>query len=374
MSTPSTGQRGPLAGRRIIELGGIGPVPFCGMLLADMGADVIRIDRAGFVDPIHLQGRFDILRRGKKSILLDLKSAQGRAAVQKLAERSDGLIEGFRPGVAERLGLGPEALMAGNPRLVYGRLTGWGQSGRLSQAAGHDINYLALSGLLGAIGLKDSRPVPPLNLVGDMGGGALFLALAMVSAMLERERSGKGQVIDAAIVDGAALLGSVVFALHAAGMWVESRGENITDSGEPWYDSYRTRDGGYVAIAPIEPAFRQEFIRLAGLDPREIETLDQAPDRTALRRRLTALFAERSRADWEALFEISSACATPVLSLSETARHPHHVERGTFCEIDGVVQPSPSPRFSRTPAAVPRPPAAIGADTEAILAELAALR
>jgi alpha-methylacyl-CoA racemase len=343
------------------------------MLLADLGAEIIRVDRSGFVDPIHLPPRHDILRRGKRSILLDLKSPEGRSAVERLAARSDGLIEGFRPGVAERLGLGPETLLAAHPRLIYGRLTGWGQSGPLAQAAGHDINYLALSGMLGAIGLKDSRPIPPLNLVGDMGGGSLFLALAMVSAMLERENSGKGQVIDAAIVDGAALLGSVVYALHAADMWVDARGENVTDTGEPWYDSYRTKDGGYIAIAPIEPAFRQEFLRLSGLEADDITTLDRVENRPALRDRLTALFAQRTRAEWEALLETSNACATPVLSLSEAPHHPHLVERGTFCAPDGVIQPAPAPHFSRTPLGEPSPPVAIGADTEAILAELEAL-
>ena len=361
---------GPLTGYRIIELGGIGPVPYCGMLLADMGAEVIRIDREAAANPIGLEGRFDTTRRGKKSVILDLKSQAGNEAILALAKSSDVLIEGMRPGAAERLGIGPDALAALNPRLVYGRLTGWGQTGTMVHGAGHDINYLALTGLLHAIGLKGSRPVPPLNLVADYGGGTMFLLAGILAALLERNHSGLGQVIDAAMVDGAVSLGTTAFGLLAIDGWIDERGVNHVDSGNPWYDSYATSDGRYVAIAPEERPFRLAFLQALCLDIADFDALEAAGDMDEIRSRLQAVFATRTRDEWERLLADTDACATPVLSMKEAQQHPHLRARQTFCDVNGITQPAPAPRFSRTPSRSPQEPAAMGAHTDEILAEL----
>ena len=359
---------GPLAGVRIVEIAAIGPVPYCAMLLSDLGAEVVRIDRAGGVDRGVLNGdpRYELLNRGRRSVALDLKRPQGLEAALRLVARADALLEGFRPGVAERLGLGPEACLARNPKLVYGRMTGWGQDGPLAAAAGHDINYIALGGALHAIGRAGERPVPPVNLVGDFGGGALFLAMGVLSALLEASRSGRGQVVDAAMVDGVASLTTMLHGLLAAGSWVPERGVNLLDGGAPFYDTYETRDGQFVALGPLEPKFWAELVRGAGLDVEGLQQEDPAhwPE---IRRRLEALFRSRTRDEWCGLLAGTDACFAPVLSLAEAPGHPHLKARGTFVEIDGVVQPAPAPRFSRTPGRIQGPPRTPGQDTEEVL-------
>ena len=361
---------GPLAGYRIIELAGIGPGPFCGMMLADMGADVIRVDRAGAGGGV-VAPTADVLNRGRRSIALDLKNPDGVEVVMELVETADGLIEGFRPGVTERLGLGPDACWERNPGLVYGRMTGWGQSGPLSDTAGHDIDYIAVSGVLGAIGREGERPVPPLNLVGDFGGGGMFLAFGMVCALLETKTSGRGQVIDAAMTEGSAVLAAFIHGLAASGLWqLDAKGVNMLDSGAPWYDTYETADGGYMAVGAIEPQFYAEFLTLLGIDT---EALPAQHDRSRwpeLRDAFAERFMVKPRADWEAIFEGSDACVAPALNLAEAVTYPHNVSRQTFVEIDGLVQPAPAPRFSRTPPPTPQPPTPPGSHTDEILGEL----
>jgi len=352
---------GPLAGYKIIEMAGIGPAPMCAMLLADLGATVLRIDRqqpSGLGLPSAT--RFNLLNRSRHAIAVDLKRAEGVELVLRLAGQADALIEGFRPGVMERLGLGPEPCLARNPKLVYGRMTGWGQDGPLAQAAGHDLNYIALAGVLHAIGRAGAPPTPPLNLVGDFGGGALYLAFGVACGLLEAQRSGKGQVVDAAMVDGAASLMTIFFALHAAGNFSTTRGENILDSGAFFYDVYECADGGYVSLAPIEDKFLEELLRRMEIDPATMPAkLDRRrwPEAKA---KLAARFKTRTREEWCRLLEGSDACFAPVLSLAEAPSHPHNLARGTFIEIDGIVQPAPAPRFSRTPAQPPTPPEAPG--------------
>lgn len=354
---------GPLDGFRIVEFAGIGPGPMAAMLLADLGASVIRLDRLGESDlGIGIPTRFELLARSRPSVALDLKRPEGLALAADLLAGADALIEGFRPGTMERLGLGPDAVMARNPRLVYGRVTGWGQSGPLAQAAGHDLNYLGLIGALDAIGRAGGKPTPPLNLVADFGGGALYLAFGMVCAMLETQRSGKGQVVDAAMIDGAASLMTLFYGLYAAGRHKLERGTNLLDSGSAIYETYECADGRYVAIAAIELKFRKELFARLGLP----YTTD---DGAALRGKLEELFKSKTRDEWCALLEGSDACFAPVLSLAEAPHHPHNVARGTFVEIDGVVQPAPAPRFSRTPAAHPTPPAPRGEGARATLAD-----
>ena len=343
---------GPLEGLTIIELAGLGPGPFAGMMLADHGARVIRVERPG-----NLSVPNDPLTRNRESIALDLKQEEGKAIVRKLAERADGLVEGYRPGVMEKLGLGPEALLGLNPRLVYGRITGWGQDGPLAQAAGHDINYLALTGLLSCIGVADRPPVPPLNLVADYGGGGLMLAFGMVSALLGVQRGGQGQVIDAAMTDGAALTGALIYGLRAAGLWRDERGANLLDGGDPIYGCFACADGLEVSVGAIEPQFRAALF--AGLG------LAGAPTRAEI----AAAFAQLGRAEWLERFAGVDACVAPVLKLSEAAEHPHNEERRTFIELDGVVQPGPAPRYSLTPTDPPRPPRREGEDGAVILAE-----
>jgi alpha-methylacyl-CoA racemase len=373
---------GPLAGVKVIEIAGIGPGPFCAMTLSDMGAEVLRVDRtedSGL--GIDVDKKYDLLGRGRRSVAVDLKSERGVEVVLGLVERADALIEGFRPGVAERLGIGPDVCLKRNPRLVYGRMTGFGQDGPMATAAGHDINYIALSGALHSIGPKGGKPVPPLNLVGDFGGGGIYLAFGIVCALLERERSGSGQVVDAAMVDGAAALMTAIFGLRAAGIVSDERGTNVLDSGAHFYDTYETKDGKWVSIGSIEPKFHAELLRLAGLEGEELpKQFDQArwPEFAA---RLTEVFKSKTRDEWCAIMEGSDVCFAPVLAMTEVAEHPHNKARGTFVEVGGVVQPGPAPRFSRTKAEIQGPAPARGADTEEALAdwgvpedEIAALR
>jgi alpha-methylacyl-CoA racemase len=361
---------GPLQGITVLEIAGIGPGPFCAMMLADMGAEVIRVDRAGQVmggDPESPPA--DVLNRGRRSIGVDLKSPEGVETVLAMVEQADVLMEGFRPGVAERLGIGPDECRARNPRIVYGRMTGWGQEGPYAHAAGHDINYIALAGALEPIGRRGEAPVPPLNLVGDFGGGGMFLAFGIVCALLEAQRSGEGQVVDAAMVDGAAVLTTMFHAFRAMGVWHDERGTNMLDSGAPYYDVYETSDGQYVSVGSIEPQFYAELLRLSGLEGEE--GLAHQNDRSqwpAMKEKVAAIFASRSRDQWCELMEHTDVCFAPVLSLAEAPRHPHNVERGTFVEQHGVVQPAPAPRFSRTRPEIQGPPAHAGQHTDEVLA------
>jgi alpha-methylacyl-CoA racemase len=360
---------GPLAGITVIELAGIGPGPFCGMMLADMGADVIRVDRAQSVqggDPERPPA--DLLARGRRSVGVDLKSPDGVEVVLSLVERADALIEGFRPGVTERLGLGPDECLARNPRLVYGRMTGWGQDGPYASTAGHDINYISLAGALDPIGRRGEAPVPPLNLVGDFGGGGLLLAFGLVAGLLEARGSGQGQVIDAAMVDGAAALMTMTHSMRAMGIWNDERGTNMLDTGAHFYDVYETADGGYVSIGSIEPQFYAELLRLTGLEGEELPWQHERAQWPALKERFAAIFRTRTRAEWCEIMEGSDVCFAPVLSIPEAVEHPHNVHRGTFVEVAGIPQPGPAPRFSRTEAAIARPPAHAGQHTDEILA------
>lgn len=348
---------GPLTGLRILELEAIGPAPFCGMLLADMGADVLLVDRPeesglGLGAPRAYQTMF----RGRRSLALDLKSPAGRDAVLTLTEKADAIIEGFRPGVIERLGLSPDVLLARNPRLVVGRMTGWGQEGPLASRAGHDIDYIALSGALHAIGRAGEAPVPPLNLVGDFGGGGLLLAFGVACALVDAQRSGRGQVVDAAMVDGASILTSMFWGLRAHGQWSDARGTNVLDTGAPWYDTYATRDGQHVAIGAIEPKFYAELLARLGLDPASLPAQHDRARWPELRERFARVLATRTRDEWAAIFDGSDACAAPILSFGEAAAHPHARAREAHVTIDGVLQPAPAPRFSRTPGAVRRAP------------------
>jgi len=361
---------GPLQGLRVVEIASIGPVPMCGMLLSDLGADVVRIDRlkpSGLglsMDPAH-----DVTGRGRRSVALDLKAAAGRDAALRLAAGADALLEGLLPGVMEKLGLGPADCQALNPRLVYGRMTGYGQTGPLAAAAGHDLNYIALSGALHAIGPPGGAPVPPLNLVGDYGGGALYLAFGVMAALFERERSGRGQVVDAAMVDGAASLASLFYGLHAAGQWTAARGANLLDGGAPFYDTYETADGRHLSLAPLEPKFWAQLAAALGIEELHVKRQYDRSLWPAMRQAIAAAVKTRTRDDWAARLQGIDACAAPVLSFDEAPRHPHAVARGAYVDIGGVVQPAPAPRFDRTPAGHPRPAAAIGAHTAEVLAE-----
>ena len=340
---------GPLAGLRIVELAGIGPGPFAGMMLADHGAEVIRVDRPG----ARVDAK-DPLLRSRTLIGVDLKSADGIAVVRDLCRSADGLIEGFRPGVTERLGLGPDVLLADNPKLVYGRMTGWGQTGPLAAAAGHDINYIALAGALHAFGRAGEPPTPPINLVGDFGGGGMLLAFGMVAALLHARRTGEGQVVDAAMTDGAALLMSMIWGFRAKGMWSDARGTNLLDTGAHFYDTYETADGGWIALGAIEPQFYAEFRRLTGLDADPDFDAQMNPAAWGpLKAKLTALFLTRSRAAWCDLLEGADVCFAPVLSMAEAPAHRHNAARGTFADVDGVTQPAPAPRYSATASAAP---------------------
>ena len=357
---------GPLEGYRIIEIVGIGPGPFGAMMLSDMGAEMVRVERPGggaWEDP-----RMDLLSRGRRCISIDLKHPDGVETLLRLTEHADGLIEGFRPGVMERLGLGPDVCMARNPRLVYGRMTGWGQDGPLAEAAGHDINYIALAGALHPIGRRGEPPTVPLNLVGDFGGGGLMLAYGMVCALLERERSGQGQVVDAAMVDGAAALMTIFHATQQIGFWSDDRGTNLLDSGSHFYDAYETKDGKWISIGSFEPQFYALLLSKLGLEPADHPQLDKErwPE---LKETVAALFKKKTRDEWCTELEGSDVCFAPVLTIAEAREHPHNRARGTFVEIDGVGQPRPAPRFSRTDSLIQRPPARAGEHTDEILRE-----
>jgi alpha-methylacyl-CoA racemase len=335
---------GPLSGIKIIELAGIGPAPFCGMLLADMGAEVLRIERPGPASPLEI----GTLNRGRRRVVLDLKDPAAVQTALALVEAGDGLIEGFRPGVMERLGLGPEVCLERNPRLVYGRMTGWGQTGPLASAAGHDITYIALSGALHAIGPTDGPPIPPLNLVGDFGGGGMLLALGLVCGLLEARQSGRGQVVDAAMTEGAALQMAAVYDLFSRGHWRNQRGSNLLDGGAPFYGTYACRDGAYVAIGSLEPQFYALLLERCGIsDPAFLAQSEQA-QWPLLKTKLAEIFKTKTRAEWCALLEGTDVCFAPALDLAEAPAHPHNQARQTFVEVDGVVQPAPAPRFSRT--------------------------
>ena len=367
---------GPLAGLKIIEVAGIGPGPFAAMMLADMGADVIRIDRAGHAsggDPAVPPS--DILNRGRRSVALDLKSPEGVAVLLDLVEQADGLIEGFRPGVAERLGFGPDVCSERNPRLVFGRMTGWGQDGPYAPTAGHDINYIALGGVLAHLGRAGEKPTPPINLVGDFGGGGMLMAFGMVCGMLEAQRSGQGQVVDAAMIDGSSSLMMMIWAFTAMGIWNEERGTNLLDTGAHFYDTYECADGKFVSIGSIEPQFYAELLKYSGLEESYTSQGQELPaqmDRSKwddMKDHLTAIFRTRTRDEWSELMEGSDVCFAPVLSMSEAAAHPHNVARQSFVDVAGITQPAPAPRFSRTEAVVQRPPAHAGQHTDEVLAE-----
>ncbi len=359
---------GPLEGLRVVELAGIGPGPYTCMLLADAGAEVIRLDRARGrpVAPPN-GGHWDLLNRSRPSVAVDLKNPQGLELVLDLVDRADALVEGWRPGVAERLGLGPEACWERNRRLVYGRMTGWGQQGPLAERAGHDIDYIALSGALWSVGRAGQRPVPPLNLVGDFGGGGLLLAFGLLAAVLEAKRSGRGQVVDAAMVDGAASLMTMTYAFHQLGWWLEERGVNILDTGAHFYEVYETADGKWFAVGAIEPQFYAELLEVLGLAGEELPAQHDRSQWPAMKERFAAIFKTATRDEWAERFAATDACGAPVLSPWEAPRHPHNAARGTFVEVDGVVQPGPAPRFSRTPGAVRRPPPVAGQDTDEAL-------
>jgi len=356
---------GPLSGLRIIELAGIGPGPFCGMMLADMGADVIRVDRPGG-NPSASIGH-EVLFRNRRSIAVDLKSKAGVETILKLCESADAIFEGYRPGVAERLGVGPEECLARNPKLVYGRMTGWGQDGPLASAAGHDINYISLSGALHAIGRRDEAPVPPLNLVGDFGGGGMFLAFGMACALLDAQRNGKGQVVDASMVEGSAILMAMFYGLRSKKMYNDARGTNMLDSGAHFYDVYETADGKYVSIGSIEPQFYMLLLQKAELDPKVFgNPMDPSiwPD---LKAKLAEVVKKKTRDEWCTLMEGSDVCFAPVLSLGEAPQHPHNVARGSFVEAGGMLQPRPAPRFSGGNKEDLEPPRTPGTDTRTVL-------
>jgi alpha-methylacyl-CoA racemase len=359
---------GPLVGLRVVELAGIGPGPHAGMLLADLGADVVRVERP----PGGLQlapKEQDQLLRGRRSITLDLKNPADRETLLALAQQADVLIEGLRPGVTERLGIGPADCRARNPRLIYARMTGWGQDGPLAGHAGHDITYIAVSGVLHAIGSADGKPVPPLNLVGDFGGGSMFLVMGVLAALWERERSGAGQVIDAAMVDGVSALAQMFWSLRACGLWTDQRGANLLDSGVPYYDTYACSDGQYIAVGALEPQFYAALLDGLGLTDAGLpDRLDPA-GWPVLRQRFAEAFASRSRDEWMAVFDGTDACVAPVLSFAEVPAHPHIAARGTIITVGGVPQAAPAPRFSRTVPDTPTPPPQPGADTAAVLAD-----
>lgn len=363
---------GPLTGYKIVELAGIGPGPFAAMMLADMGAEVVRIERAQAVrGPAPDTPHYDVMLRGRRNLALDLKHPDGVSTLLDLVERADGLIEGFRPGVMERLGIGPDVCMARNPKLVFGRMTGWGQTGPYAPAAGHDINYISLAGALAHMGRHGEGPVPPLNLVGDFGGGGMFLAFGVVCALLEAQRSGQGQVVDTAMVDGAATLMSMFWAFKPLGIFDENnRGTNLLDTGAHFYDVYECADGNYVSVGSIEPQFYAELLRLTGLDndPEFAQQMnkDQWPQ---LKKKLAEVVRTKTRDEWCAEMEHTDVCFAPVLTMSEAAAHPHNVARGTFIEVAGIPQPAPAPRFSRTVARVDSPPAHPGQHTREVLTD-----
>lgn len=359
---------GPLTGLKLIEIKGIGPGPYAGQVLADLGAEVIVVERASKPNSIALPSAIDVNSRGKKSIALDLRKPEGLETLLKMVERADGIFEGNRPGVAERIGFGPDTCLARNPKIVYGRMTGWGQSGPLAHAAGHDYNYISLSGAAAAIGTQD-RPVPPLNVVGDFAGGSLFLVIGMLSALLEAQKSGKGQVVDAAITDGTSHLMSMFHSMDALGLFNTQREANMLDGGTPFYGAYETADGKHLSVAPIEPQFFAEMIQKLGLPEKYIAEQNNQAIWPELKTALTQAFKTKTRDEWVDLFEGSDACVAGILTLKEAAEHPHNKARGTYVEVNGQTQPAPAPRFSRSQSDTPKPSSAEGADTKAVLGE-----
>ena len=361
---------GPLSGKRIVEIAGIGPGPFCAMLLADLGAEVVRVDRASAVPDIMPDSpNLDLLNRGRRSVGVNLKTPEGIETVLKLVQESDALIEGFRPGVAERLGIGPEECLARNPKLIYGRMTGWGQEGTYSSMAGHDINYIALSGVLGMIGREGGKPIPPVNLVGDFGGGGMLLALGICAALVETAKSEKGQIIDAAMTDGSALLSTMMHSFKAMGMWGD-RGTNLLDTGAPFYDVFECADGEFISLGSIEPQFYSELLRITEIDQSENPKQMDRAGWAEMKSKIGDVIKGKTRPEWEELMEGTDVCFAPVLSMDEAYEHPHNKQRNTFIEIAGVMQPAPAPRFSRTPASVSSPPPHAGQHTEEVLAGL----
>jgi alpha-methylacyl-CoA racemase len=362
---------GPLQGVRVIEIASLAPAPFACMVLADLGADVIRVDRpTGAVGGVGSETTVDPLCRGRRSVALNLKDPAGIDVLLRLAETADVLIEGFRPGVTERLGFGPDVCLARNPGLVYGRMTGWGQEGPMAQMAGHDINYIAVAGALDPVGRAGERPLPPLNLVGDFGGGGMLLAVGVLAALYERSRSGRGQVVDAAMVDGAALLTSFIHGLRGQGLWQDSRGTNLLDGGAPFYDTYETADGLFMSVGALEPQFYAALLRGLGLDGEDLPGQLDRGGWPALRSRFTEVFKSRTRDEWTAVFDGTDACVAPVLGMGEAAAHPHATARTAFVDVGGLAQPAPAPRFDRTPAATPTAPVRPGEHTDATLTEL----
>ncbi|MEC7414384.1 MAG: CaiB/BaiF CoA-transferase family protein [Pseudomonadota bacterium] len=358
---------GPLAGLRVVELQGIGPGPFCGMMLADMGAEIIRVDRSAAVGSGARSS--DVLARGRKSVAVDLKNPEGVETVLKLVESADVLLEGFRPGVTERLGLGPDVCLARNPKLIYGRMTGWGQTGTMAHAAGHDINYISLSGVLHAIGEGNSRPTPPLNLVGDFGGGGMLLAFGIVAALYERATSGQGQVIDAAMTDGSALLMNSIFGLMSQGVWNQNRGSNLLDGGAHFYGTYETKDGKHVSLGSIEPQFYALLLEKTGLDQDpDLAKQMSRDDWPMLREKLAAVMATKTRDEWDGIMLGTDICYAPILNFEEAVEHPHNQARQTFVNSADITQAAPAPRFSRTEPELPQPPVAPGQHTDEILA------
>ena len=362
---------GPLEGIRIVELAGIGPGPFCAMLLSDMGAEVIRVDRAAIVgqdtDRDGNDARYNLLSRGRRNIAVDLKNQAGVEATLCLIDRADALLEGFRPGVMERLGLGPDLCLARNPKLVYGRMTGWGQDGPIAHIAGHDINYIALSGVLHTIGEAGGPPVPPLNLVGDFGGGALYLAMGVLAGIISARSTGRGQVIDCSMVEGSASLMMMMYGALASGAWKEERGANRTDGGAHYYHVYETRDGEHVAIGAIEPQFYALLLKHTGLEGEDLPPQTDRAQWPAMQERLRHIFKTKTRAEWVEIMQETDICFAPVLRMSEALKHPHNVHRESFVEIEGIPQPAPAPRFFGTPTGVQRPPARVGEHTDAVL-------
>jgi alpha-methylacyl-CoA racemase len=360
-------EQGPLAGLRVVELAGIGPTPFAAMMLADLGADVIRVDRPG-AGPLFGVAEADLLNRGRRSVAVDLKHPDGPGTVLRLVAEADALIEGFRPGVAERLGLGPDVCLRTNPRLVYGRMTGWGQEGPLAHSAGHDLGYIATTGVLNTVGRAGGPPQVPLNLLGDFGGGAMYLVTGVLAALFEALDSGRGQVVDASIVDGTAHLASMIVGMRAAGQWQDRRGSNLLDTGAPFYDVYETADGRHMALGALEPQFYDEFVARFGVEV--LPDRDDPAQWPALRERIAERFGQRSQAEWTEVYDGSDACVAPVLTFTEAAKSPHLAARGTYVEHHGVVQPAPAPRFSRTPTGLGEPPAKVGGEhSRAALAE-----
>ncbi len=361
---------GPLSGIKIVELAGIGPGPFAGMMLSDMGADIVRVDRAQQVAPANFdKPNLEPMYRGRRSVGVDLKKPEGVELVLRLVERADALVEGYRPGVTERLGLGPDVCLARNPRLVYGRMTGWGQDGPMAQAAGHDINYIALAGALAHFGRAGAKPTPPINLVGDFGGGGMLMAFGVVCGILEAQRSGRGQVLDVAMIDGVALLMSMMWGLKKIGFWDEVAGTNVLDTGAPFYDTYETADGKFVSLGSLEPQFYAELVQRLGIDAQELPAQMDRSGWDALRERFTQLFRTKTRDEWDAVLRGTDACYAPVLTMSEAARDEHMLARRTIIERDGVEQPAPAPRFSRTEPEVRRSAPWAGQHTDEALAD-----